>query len=105
MATMSGKWVAGLQRGLKKFCCFLCLWDSWDAKKHYGIKKWPLRKLYEVGKQNVKNVLLVNPKKIILPPLHIKLGFVKNFVKALDKEGEAFEDLREKFPKLSLAKN
>ena len=38
--------------------------------------------------------------KIMLPPLHIKLGLMKNFVKAMP----AFNYLAEKFPRLSEAK-
>jgi hypothetical protein len=35
--------------------------------------------------------------EIILPPLHIKLGLMKNFIKAIVKEGLAFSHLKEKF--------
>ena len=35
--------------------------------------------------------------KIYLPPLHIKLRLLKNFVKVLSPEGEAFQYLKEKF--------
>ena len=31
--------------------------------------------------------------KVLLPPLHIKLGLMKNFVKALHKNGAAFQHL------------
>jgi hypothetical protein len=47
---------------------------------------------------------LFDPKKILLPPLHIKLGMVKQFVKALPKTGNCFKDLCKKFPHLSKAK-
>lgn len=47
---------------------------------------------------------LIDPKKILLPPLHIKLGLMKQFVKALPKDGECFKYLCEKFPHLSEAK-
>ncbi|GBM05920.1 hypothetical protein AVEN_135283-1 [Araneus ventricosus] len=53
---------------------------------------------------NVKHPLLAEPHKIIIPPLHIKLGLVKNLVKAMDKSGPAFKYLHEKFPRLSVAK-
>lgn len=96
--------LTGLQSGFTKYCCFLCLWDSRDTKNHYTVKEWPIRKSYVTGKENVKNIPLVEPDKIILPPLHIKLGLMKNFVKALHKGGEAFNHLKEKFPKLSEAK-
>ena len=44
---------------------------------------------------------LVNRDKIILPPLHIKLGLMKQFVKALPLDGDVHKYLREKFVKLS----
>ena len=34
------------------------------------------------------------------PPLHIKLGLMKNFVKVLDVKGPAFTYLCRKFPRL-----
>jgi len=46
----------------------------------------------------------VDPSKILIPPLYIKLGLMKQFVKALDKTGECFQYLQSKFPKLSEAK-
>jgi hypothetical protein len=46
---------------------------------------------------------LIDPKKVHLPPLHIKLGLVKQFVKALSK-GESFKYLCKEFPGLSDAK-
>ncbi|MGH0137166.1 UNVERIFIED_CONTAM: hypothetical protein FKN15_035896 [Acipenser sinensis] len=39
-----------------------------------------------------------------MPPLHIKLGLMKQFVRALDKESAAFKYLQDFFPKLSEAK-
>ena len=53
---------------------------------------------------NVQHPSLVESSKIILPPLHIKLGLLKIFVKALDQEGPAFKYLSEKFPRMSDAK-
>ena len=43
-----------------------------------------------VGKQNVIYSPLVNQDQIILPPLHIKLGIMKQLVEALNKDGECF---------------
>ena len=42
--------------------------------------------------------------KVLLPPLHIKLGLMKNFVKALHKNGAAFQHLSTVFPGISAAK-
>ncbi|GBM36040.1 hypothetical protein AVEN_274445-1 [Araneus ventricosus] len=53
---------------------------------------------------NVEHPLLADPHKIIIPPLHIKLGLVENLVKAIDKNGPAFKYLHEKFPRFSVAK-
>lgn len=39
-----------------------------------------------------------------MPPLHIKLGLIKNFVKALDNNSDAFRHLSNTFPELSYAK-
>lgn len=94
----------GLQGGFTKYCCFLCLWDSRATASHYKVKEWPQRDQFIPGQANVKNIPLVDPKKVLLPPLHIKLGLMKNFVKALDKDGDALKYLKQIFPKLSDAK-
>ena len=64
-----------------------------------------------MAKQNAynsrKNVLfesLVDLKNFLLPPLHIKLGIKKQFVKSLPKHGDTFKYLASKFPRLSEAK-
>ena len=43
------------------------------------------------GEKNVVNPPLVLPEKIYLSPLHIKLGFMTNFVKSVYKTGRGFE--------------
>jgi hypothetical protein len=40
---------------------------------------------------------LVDPQKVLLPPLHINLGVMKQFVKAPDKSGSCFQYLGRKF--------
>jgi len=50
------------------------------------------------------NVENVEPRKILLPSMHFKLGLMKSFVKAMNQEEAAFTYLREKFPRLSEAK-
>jgi hypothetical protein len=42
--------------------------------------------------------------KVFLLPLHIKLGLVKNVVKAMKKDGPVFLYLQQKFSRLSEAK-
>jgi len=53
---------------------------------------------------NVENQPLVEPSKILFPSMHLKLGLMKNFVKAMNQEEAAFTYLREKLPRLSEAK-
>lgn len=87
----------GLQLGYTKHMCFLCLWNSRDDKNHYKMRQWPLRVEHTVGRYNVQHKALVDPLKVYLPPLHIKLGLMKNFVVALDRDGDGFQYLKEKF--------
>jgi len=85
--------ILGQQSGFTKFPCFLCLWDSRDRESHYVKTDWPARQIFEPGKKNIINKPLVEPSKVLLPPLHIKLGLMKQFVKALNKKGECFDVL------------
>jgi hypothetical protein len=94
----------GLQGGFTKFPCFLCLWDSRDTEAHYRRRDWPERTEFSVGMNNVKWEPLIDPRKVLMPPLHIKLGLIKQFVTALDKESAAFKYLQDLFPQLSEAK-
>lgn len=94
----------GQQSGFTKYPCFMCLWDSRDRAKHYIKKSWPPRLEFKPGENNILHTNLVNPNKIILPPLHIKLGLFKQFVKALDKNGSCLLYLLEKFPYISEVK-
>ena len=47
---------------------------------------------------------LVEHTKVLLLSLHIKIGLMKQFVKAIDKDGTCFQYVRHKFPKISDAK-
>jgi hypothetical protein len=75
------------------------------TEKHILSKKqWPKRKNHTPEKKNVTYKPLVDPKKVYLPPLHIKLGLMKYFVKVMDRDGQVFLYLRRKFPRISDAK-
>lgn len=56
------------------------------------------------GNLNIVNEPLVPRDRIILPPLHIKLGLMKQFVKALNKDGDCFRYISRKFQNLSWEK-
>jgi hypothetical protein len=75
------------------------------TEKHILSKKqWPKRKNLKPGKKNVTCKPLVDHKKVYLPPLHIKLGLMKIFFKAVDRDGQVFLYLQRKFPRIRDAK-
>ena len=93
-----------MQSGYTKYCCFLCLRDSRAYGQHYSKQLWPSRSEYIPWQRNVKYEPLVTSDKIYLPPLHIKLGLIKQFVKANKDNHEAFHHLKEIFPGMTDAK-
>ena len=60
-----------LQGGFTKFPCFLCLWDSQDTEAHSRRRDWPERNEFSVGMNSVKWEPLIDPRKVLMPPLHI----------------------------------
>ena len=72
----------GMQAGFTKYCYFLCLWDSRAVSQHYKQKDWGSRSTFVPGEHSL----------------------MKNFVKALHKNGAAFQHLSTVFPGLSAAK-
>ena len=77
----------GMQAGFTKYSCFLCLWDSRAVSQQ---KDWGSKSTFVPGEHSLKENPLVDMNKVLLPPLHIKLGLMKNFVKTLHKNGAAF---------------
>ncbi|XP_061471112.1 uncharacterized protein LOC133379577 [Rhineura floridana] len=94
----------GQQSGYKKYPCFICLWDSRAKRDHWKKVIWPSREHMTVGAVNIINKPLVDREKFILPPLHIKLGLMKQFVKALDKDGDCFKYICRSFLGLTMEK-
>lgn len=82
--------VLGLQLHYMKNCCLLWEWDSRDREAHFKRRKWPRRTSLEPGSKNIVCIPLFTPNLIILPSLHIKLGLMKNFIKAVDHSAAAF---------------
>ena len=69
------------QSGYTKYPCVLCYWDSRAKQKYLCATSWPeLRSLNCVGR-NI-NDPIVDRNNTLLPFLHIKLGIMKQFVKA-----------------------
>lgn len=51
------------------------------------MKVWPVRSSRSA---NVEHMPLVDPQKVFFPPLHIKLGFMKNSAEAVNKNGVSY---------------
>jgi len=66
-------------------CVFSACGTAFDGKNHFIRKQWPARTQATLGRYNIKNMPLGDPNKILLPPLHIKLGLMKTSVKELGK--------------------
>ncbi|GBO33273.1 hypothetical protein AVEN_105595-1 [Araneus ventricosus] len=94
----------GQQRGYTKYPCFSCLYDSSACEKHWVQSDWPPRSDLKPGDPNILHQPLVGTKNIIFPPLHIKLGLMKQFVKTLSIERDCFKHLISAFPSLSFEK-
>ena len=94
----------GQQRGYTQYPYFLCEWDRRATDKQWDTVHWPEREQLQPGSKNISKVSFVDREKILLPPLHIKLGMMKQFVKALDRNSLCFQYLCTKFSSLSHAK-
>ena len=68
----------GQQRGCTEYPCFLCIWDIRAREKHWVEMNWPPRSDLKRGDPNILHEPLVDRKKIIFPPLHIKLGLMSD---------------------------
>lgn len=75
-----------------------------ETKIPTGLEKSGLKEKIWMSGKRMLSMMLVGCDKIIFPPLHIKLGLMKRFVKALDKNGSCFAYIREKMPHLSTQK-
>ena len=93
-----------LQNGYAKLPYFLCLWDSRARKEQWTRKDSPVRSELISGSLNVLAFPLVERSKIVFSSLRIKLGIMKQFMKALEKDGDCFRHICMKFPGLSIEK-
>jgi hypothetical protein len=65
-----------------KFCCFFSEWDGLAQEGHYRQEQWPILQALVMGQKNVNS----QPFIILILPC-IKLGALKNTVKAADESG------------------
>ena len=80
----------GQQSSNMKYPCFICLWDTRARNNPWVKKGWPPRDFMRVGKPNVINKPLFAKKKMIIPPMHIKFGLIKQLMNALPITGDCF---------------
>jgi hypothetical protein len=67
----------GPKQGFTKCRCFYCERNSRPRSLHYSRKDWLVRKFMEPRIMNVENQPLVEPSKILLPSMHLRLGLIK----------------------------
>lgn len=65
---------------------------------------WAPRSDLKPGDANILHEPVVDRKNIIFPPLHIRLGLIKQFVEVLPTEGDCFKYFILAFPSLSFKK-
>ena len=96
----------GQQRGFTKYPCHLCMWDSRDREKHWNTGPRRNALSVKLWKQACQTMCTTHskPRKDNFSPLHIKLDLMKQFVKALDSDGECFQHIFSAFSKLSFDK-
>lgn len=96
--------VSGLQLGWTNHACFLCDWHTRYAGNQYEKNDWPARGEQQIGEMNIQREALIPNERILIPPLHVKLGIMKNFVKSLPRESAGFQFLKDTFPHISSSK-
>ena len=90
--------LSGIKSGFAKFQCFLCHFEGRQRHLHYVNHDWQQRHDVEpIGEFSIHADALVPRENIYLPPLHIKLGLFKQYVKAMDQSGVGFMYLDNKF--------
>ena len=94
----------GNKEDIQSIHVFYAYGISQRKDKYWEQKLWPIRKCLTVGEKNIIHQPLVEHEKIIFPPLHIKLGLTKQFVKALNVEGDCSQCICTTFPGLSYDK-
>lgn len=94
----------GQQAGYTKYPCFLRECDSRATSEHWTRKNWPKRSTLVPGEKSMKFSPLVSSSNVLLPPLHIKLDLMEQFVTVLNKDSDCFNFLVTEFPQKTEAK-
>ena len=78
---------------------FLCEWDSRIQTLALDKERTACKKIFK-SEIKICGSAELDSKEILLPPLYIKLGLIKQLVKDLDKTGDCFQYLNEIFSHL-----
>ncbi|GAB0099934.1 uncharacterized protein DMENIID0001_158370 [Sergentomyia squamirostris] len=98
-------YLLGQMQANSLYPCFLCLWkrtptggsDPWKLE-------WDERTEFVRNEHSIRGGQIVHNKNILIPPLHLKLGLMTQFVKAVGTESECYKYLQEAFPDRTEAK-
>lgn len=92
-----------LKGGFPKHFCFLCNWDSRYTGNQYKCEDWLPRTPEREKELRLRNEPLIKDlRDILLPTLHMKLGYGGKFVEVVIKNiPEAYDCVKSIFPKLS----
>jgi len=94
-----------MQNGFTKFYCFLYEWNSLATHGLSSIEGWTQHEQFQPGQTKISETSSwYIQRKLYLPPLHIKLGMMKNFVSAVGHNVKEFQYLQHKFPQVSESK-
>ena len=88
----------GQHSGYTKYPCLLRLWNSRARDVHWEQKEWPPKIDMTANKADITDEPLVPRDKVIILPLRIKPGLMKQFVKALLVDGCCFNYICNFFP-------
>ena len=80
----------GLTAGNSKYPCHLCEFDSRASESKKFENQFKSRQQYKVSEKNVKYPPMIEPTRIIIPPLHVKLGLYKQLVKSLNESAKGY---------------
>lgn len=86
------------QADFMKYYCFLCLWDSRTCVQALQAEGIESRSTFVPDVNSVKENPLIDMNKVLLPPFQVQHNIMKNFAKALDKNGATFQHLYTLFP-------
>jgi hypothetical protein len=75
----------------------MCEWDNTTRSQLWEQKLWTPSTSLEPWSKNVLRKSLVDPKKMLWPPIHIKLGMIKKNFKLCQKLELVLSTLAKRF--------